>query len=289
MSTDQQDFTFHLVISTNRPPEFLETCIAAIRRSRESVFITVVDQAPTPRCEPVIRDRVAAGTAEYVHSPDVRGLSRGRNRGMARLRGAVIAFPDDDCVYGEDVLESVRTMLLSDDRAPDGVSIRLTTPEGADTMLRWSHDREQISPSRVPYTVCSSGIFLRASTVRSTGWFDETLGTGSGTPFGAGEETDYVLRALEGGAVIAYEPSLTVVHGEWRDDADRDAVLAKVLRYNRGFGRVMRLHRQRRDFAYWTVRSAAGVVVRALQGDRDGCRRQFAQLRGRLAGWFARP
>jgi GT2 family glycosyltransferase len=284
--------TFHLIVSTNRPPEYLRRCVDALRREREDVFVTVVEQHATPRCEAVVADLVADGRAEYVHDPTARGLSRGRNRGLRAIRGDFVAFPDDDCVYAEGVLTAVRELLEQDGSrstalgsAPDGIAIRMTTEDGRDTMLRWSHLHERVTPARVPHTVCSSGLFFRASTVSAVGTFDEALGTGSGTPFGAGEETDFVLRALANGADIRYDPSLTVFHADWRESEDGSAVLAKVLRYNRGFGRVMRKHRQFGAFAHWTARSAVGVLVRAAQRDRDGVRHQWTQLRGRVEGF----
>ncbi len=36
-----------------------------------------------------------------------RGLSRARNEALPRLEADVVAFPDDDCEYPDDLLERV--------------------------------------------------------------------------------------------------------------------------------------------------------------------------------------
>ena len=52
-------------------------------------------------------------------------------------------------------------------------------------------------------------------------WQVLDLGVGSGTPMGSGEETDYLLRALEQGFRIRFEPDLVVFHAGTRRDGDR--------------------------------------------------------------------
>lgn len=230
--------------------------------------------------------RVARGDGEYLHEPVVRGLSRGRNRGLTELRGDVVAFPDDDCWYPAGLLADVRASL--EDPALDGITTRLSAPSGKANMLRWMDERATVTPARIPRTVTSATLFLRRVLVERVGGFDETLGSGSGTPFGAGEETDYVLRALATGARLEYLPTLEVFHPEWRDEGAEDDVLAKVTRYNRGFGRVLRKHRRWGEAAYWIGRSCVAVAVAALRGRRDRMRFQAAQLRGRVQGFTAR-
>ena len=54
-------------------------------------------------------------------------------------------------------------------------------------------------------------MFLRREVVRDYS-FDESLGVGAGTPWGAGEETDYLLRLLEDGHRIFYDPAIAIWH-----------------------------------------------------------------------------
>ena len=66
-------------------------------------------------------------------------------------------------------------------------------------------------------------LFLRRDVVARVGPFDERLGLGSGTPWSSGEELDYVLRAIQSGARIVYDPDLTVTHARKRHTGVRSS------------------------------------------------------------------
>lgn len=281
--------TFHLVISTVRDESHLGRCLATLEHEPEDVFITVVEQHEDQRCRAILQPFIDAGRAEYVHEPSVRGVSRGRNRGMFPPRGEYVAFPDDDCWYAPGTLTAVRGQFeqAHDGRRVDGIAATISDQDGNRGLLRWLPATTWVRSRTIPRTVSAASLFFRADAVRAIGGFDEELGTGSGTPFGSGEESDYVQRALDLDLGVLYRADLTVHHREWRDDADAEAVRAKVRRYNRGFGRVLRKHGQWADFAYWSTRSVLGVVVTTLRGDRDGRAHQVDQLVGRVQGWFS--
>ncbi|ROS65390.1 GT2 family glycosyltransferase [Curtobacterium sp. PhB172] len=280
------DHRFHLVISTNRSPEHLSRCLASIDSTTVSVFVTVVEQRPEPDALAVLQPFIDAGHAEYVHHPVVRGASRGRNAGMARLRGEIVAFPDDDCWYEVGTLE--RLSQRFEDPALDGASIPCRSTDDSGTMLRWRRRACRVTARNIPRTVVCAGILLRRSVLVRTGGFDEELGTGGGTPWGAGEENDLVLRALGAGARIRFMPDLCVRHPDFRAGGMTDETLAKVRRYNRGFGRVLRKHRLWGQAAHWIARSLVGTVVCTLRGDRPAARFQRTQMVARLQGWLGR-
>lgn len=263
----------------------LERFLQSLPIQGVEVFVSLTEQSISPSCDELLREHLALGSYHYVHEPVVRGLSRGRNLGLAQLHGGVVAFPDDDCIYPPNLLKSVLSEF--DGAALDGISVRQITSNGDPSMIRWAEAPQIIRSSDVPRTVNSSTLFLTSEIVQRVGDFDPLLGVGAGTPFGAGEENDYVLRALSLGADIRYTPSLAVVQEDWRDGNDSDEVLTKVRKYNRGFGRVLRKHHMVKDAAYWILRSAAGVIVAVLVR-RNDLRRQWQQLAGRVEGWLAR-
>jgi GT2 family glycosyltransferase len=283
--------TFHLVISTVRDASHLARCLSTLDDEPETVFVTVVEQHEDQRCRALVQPFVDAGRGEYVHEPVERGVSRGRNRGMAAIRGRYVAFPDDDCWYPAGTLTAVREQFEQgrDGRPVDGIAATISTPDGERGLLRWLPSTTWIRPRDIARTVSAASLFFRSDVVRAVGGFDPDLGTGCSTPFGAGEEADYVQRALDLGFAVLYRADLTVHHREWRDDPDVDAVRAKVRRYNRGFARVLRKHRQFGHFTHWAARSVAGVVVMTLRGDRAGRDHQVDQLVGRFEGWFSGP
>lgn len=245
--------------------------------------LTVVEQNERTVSKGVLTESVPASRLSYFHEPDVRGLSRGRNSGLRSYVDGVVGFPDDDCQYPPGLLSAVLNALR--DPKVDGISVSQRTVEGGSSMLRWRRRPGRIRAWSVPRTVNSSTIFLKARLVKSVGLFSEDLGAGAGTAFGAGEENDFVLRALRTGARIQYRPDLFVVQADWRQHMPREDALCKAEAYNRGFGQVLRRNGLNGQACYWIGRSVLGVVVALLcKGD---ARFQCAQLRGRWAGFRA--
>ena len=125
-------------------------------------------------------------------------------------------------------------------------------------------------------------MFLRRTAVAGQR-FDETLGVGAGTPWGSGEETDYLLRAVEAGVVVHYRPEVKVDHPPWDFSSGSNA---KARAYGRGMGRWLRKHRFRRyQVAYHVVRPLAASAFALLKGDRGKASYRWASCVGRLEGW----
>ena len=127
------------------------------------------------------------------------GLSRARNIGLNYADGEIIAFPDDDCTYPE-------------------------------------HPR-RITTDNVWRCGVSISIFVRRNAIQNI-LFDETLGVGSGTLYGSGEETDFLLNLIHAGRKLDFCPQIVVNHpvftGPW--------TLRRGYLYGCGMGRVLHKH-----------------------------------------------
>jgi GT2 family glycosyltransferase len=277
-------YDFHFVMSTVGRAEEMARFLESLKEQNASVFITLVEQSPEAGCESLLKPLVDAGHAEYVHEPVVRGLSRGRNVGLENVRGDVVAFPDDDCWYPAGLLEKVLERIQAN--KVDGISVKLTSEDGQGNLLRWLEDEQDITHQLLPRTVTSATLFLSRELANTVGGFDEELGAGSGTQYIAGEEADYVFRALSADFRLRFIPDLHVYHPEWREGEDLAAVREKVRGYNRGFAHVLRKHSRRGEFLYWIARSVAGASWYGLRLNRRGFQQQIDQLAGRLQGWF---
>lgn len=84
-------------------------------------------------------------------------------------------------------------------------------------------------------------IFLRREIRKAVGPCDERLGVGAGTAFTSGEETDYLIRAIQDGYVRHYVPNLHVHHPAAILTGDRRAI-RKARGYGAGMGHVVRKH-----------------------------------------------
>ena len=250
--------TFDLVVATVGRVEELEAFLSSLERQTHRDFrVLVVDQNEDDRIAPLLGE----GTVR-LRSP--RGLSRARNAALPLLEADVVAFPDDDCVYPPDLLE--RVALRVD--GLDGITGRepwWTT--GAATLTR-----DNLWNRAISFT-----IFLRRTIVEQVGEFDESLGL----PSSSGEEIDYLIRALDAGARIEYDPTLVVLHPEKSRD------LGSVgARDGASLGYILRKHRYpARTVARMLVRPAGGALLALLRNDRSRARFHAATLRGRLAGY----
>ncbi|EOO0082080.1 glycosyltransferase family 2 protein, partial [Escherichia coli] len=55
-------------------------------------------------------------------------------------------------------------------------------------------------------------LFFRREVINAVGRFDQNMGVGAGTNYGAGEESDFVVRALSLGFKGLYYPDYYVLH-----------------------------------------------------------------------------
>jgi GT2 family glycosyltransferase len=197
----------------------------------------------------------------------------------------VIAFPDDDCWYGPNLLEDV-ARLLTAGAGTDGVTGRSVDESGAESSGSFARTLGPVRLDDVWSKGISYTIFLRRGVCQAVGDFDEELGVGAQTPFGSGEETDYLIRALKLGTRLEYRPDLLVFHPNGSAHANA-STLAKAFHYGAGMGRVLVKHSlpltQR---ARALARPLAGSLWAACLGDTDRSRLRWSTARGRLSGMW---
>ena len=276
---------FDLVVPTlGRSAElarFLDALEAQSYRSFR--LIVVVDQNGEAGLEPILapyRDRIRLQVVESA-----RGLSRARNAGLRQVAGDVVSFPDDDCWYPPDLLQRVADTL---ERNPawDGVAGRTIDESARSSLLLWQKQPGLITRENVWRTAITVTIFLRQALVERVGFFDETLSLGSGTPWGSGDETDYVLRALAAGFTLGYDPRIVVYHESPNPPFSRSAA-RRAYGYGMGNSRVLRMHGYPRWFAaYRVLQLVAGSGYFLVRGRLGLARFYWAMAMGRTIGWF---
>jgi GT2 family glycosyltransferase len=245
--------TFDLVVATVGRVEELARFLESLERQTHRDFrVLVVDQNDDVRVEPLLTERTV-----QLHSPP--GLSRARNEAIPHLQADVVAFPDDDCVYPDDLLERVASRI----EGLDGVTGREPW---------WTTGAAKLTRDNLWNRAISFTIFLRREVVERVGLFDECLGL----PSSSGEEIDYLIRAIGAGARIEYDPALVVEHP--RKLADPRAVGA---RDGESLGYILRKHG-------YPATTVAPMLLRPLGGAVVHPRRagfHLATFRGRLRGY----
>lgn len=267
--------SFDLVVATVGRVEELGRFLDSLERQTHRAFaVRVVDQNDDDRLRPVL---AAHPGLDLAHLRSERGLSYARNAALGSLDADVVAFPDDDCTYPEGLLERVARR-LGEDQGLDGLTGRAAAADGTSSPS-WKRDRASLTRENLWNRAISFTIFLRRELVARVGAFDEQLGLGSGTPWHSGEEIDYLVRAIDAGARIEYDPLLVVTH----DVRDEDEL---GFRDGASIGYLLRKHRYpSRVLARMLVRPVGGVAVSLARRDRERAGYHAATLRGRIAGY----
>jgi GT2 family glycosyltransferase len=253
-----------LIVSTVGRPEalreLLESVVAATSAAGD-IEVIVVDQSEDLASKGVLESQ--AWPFAWTHTTSGRGVSTGRNAGVALATGEVVGFPDDDCIFDPGVLDGV--MALLSHRSPlQGVCLPLVGWPSGKGILRFPAGATTVDERTVYRTVMSAGLYVRRSLLQEVGPFDEGLGAGSPGPFGAGEETDLVLRCLRAGARLEFRPGHLVRHPD--PPAATTEQIRRERMYGYGIGEVMR-----RWNTPWTyvlglaVRRAAKTAVMLLR------------------------
>jgi hypothetical protein len=148
----------------------------------------------------------------------------------------------------------------------------------------WARDPAVLARDNLWNRAISFTIFLRAPLVERVGAFDEALGLGASGPWSSGEEIDYLVRALDTGAHVEYDPSLVVVHSH--KELSASALQSLAARDGASIGYILRKHRYPLPtVARMFARPIGGALLALARRDRSRTRVHLSTLRGRMLGY----
>jgi glycosyltransferase involved in cell wall biosynthesis len=272
--------SFDLVVATVDRVSELERLLASLEAQTHRDFrVLLVDQNEDDRLGPVLREQ---RQFDVVRLRSKRGLSRARNAAVGEVRADLVAFPDDDCVFAHELLERVAQRFAANPSL-DGLTGR-AVDEAGHSSPSWANDPKILTRENLWNRAISFTMFLRAPLVAQVGRFDEELGLGAATPWTSGEEIDYLLRGLDTGARIEYDPALVVTHPDKRVSPSARRSLA--ARDGASIGYILRKHEYpKRMVGRMLIRPIGGALVALARGDRPQAAFQLSTLRGRLLGY----
>ncbi|WP_341677876.1 glycosyltransferase family 2 protein [Niveibacterium sp. SC-1] len=274
---------FSLVMATlGRSVEVERLFDSLAAQTYRNFDLIVIDQNEDSR----VRDLVTrfSDRMSIIYLRSAKGLSRARNVGLKHVFGDLVAFPDDDCWYPPDLLQFVVDH-FSRDAQLEGLTGCSINERGVLSQGRWLSERVRVTRKNLFTCATSYTIFLRADAARLAGEFDEALGVGSGTRWGAGEETNYLLRVIDADRKVCYDPELRVRHPEPVVEMD-ERTYSRARLYNRGFGRVLGLNRfPAHTVLYHVGRAMAGGAVSLARLDVKRARYHWIAATQRFLGW----
>jgi glycosyltransferase involved in cell wall biosynthesis len=273
-----RELSLSLILCTyGRTAELTEMFRSLAAQDFKDFEVIVVDQNEDARLVPYLEKAVADGLAirHVKHSPP--NLSTARNVGIALAHGRWIGFPDDDCWYESDLLSQLSERFERDDALTGAVACWPELNESPDlpTRFTWEQTRQFRDRLAVSFT-----LFFNRKLFDRIGCFDSRFGVGHW--FGAGEETDFFMRAMRAGADVTFHPAARVHHPMKSYGPLAEA--RKVIRERaRGTGALY----AKQGLPFWVVaRGLSAPVLRPLF--TGGGKRDFvlggAAVLGRLEG-----
>src|SRR5690349_12569414 len=95
-----------VICTRNRGDSIAATLDTIVTNTHSNFEVIVVDQSTNQDTFNAIRRFQSVECFQYIQS-DTQGVSRARNIGLARARGDIVVFTDDDCTVPENWLESI--------------------------------------------------------------------------------------------------------------------------------------------------------------------------------------
>lgn len=278
-STAKAGVLFSLLVATLGRIEPLRELLAGlVGQTCRDFEILLADQNPPGFLDGVYAEFRASLPLRVIPVPD-RGVSSARNELLPHARGTFIAFPDDDCRYRPDTLEQAAAffaanphvhVLLGQWHDPAGTA-RPRPQRSGRAVTRFSAFRHAGTLVQ----------FYRKAVVDAVGVFDPGLGPGTGLPYGCGEDTDYLLRALAAGCPVVSAPGVQVCHP---DISRVPPSPEKIRSYALGRMHLLRKH----NFPLWfKLATVAYPLLRIPFEGRQAWAYRKTMFLARMSGLFS--
>lgn len=253
----------------------------------EMVEVIIIDQNEDRRMEALARKIVEQHPTAVIryHSIPGTGLSKGRNEGLRRAAGEWLLFFDDDALLPAESFQALVPLLQKYTTKPAGVYGRVLTLETKQNYLHRFWARPRLGCMNFD-SVCSIALIVNRAALNAVGSFDENFGVGA--RFGAGEESDLVLRLLKNKVPIYHRGNFISYHPAATPD------VTKAYKYGEGLGALYRKHiaQSARSFFPLLLRLKIEVLGRIflalvykIRGQSTRSKFHLAYVRGFLRGF----
>lgn len=270
-----------IVATVNRDCELADFFVSVRDSSPVSTRVILVDQNTDDRVDSLLRG--LPEVPRVLHLKAERGVSHARTVGLACATAPIVAWPDDDCSYPPGLLSRV----VAEFAAVPAVDVlvgRLEDPSGDRGVLAVPAKRLVLDSKSLWRYSSAPTYFARRSAAERVGDWTTRFGPGGTTPWDAGEDTDWLIRAVQAGLVVRFDPTLAVLHRspflrgskEARDRARRYGRCTSAVALAHGYGL--------RFVARLVIRAAVGSVVSLAAGRFARAAIHFHAMIGRIEG-----
>lgn len=254
--------------------------------------LIIVDQNEDDRVKHVVSkyiNKIPTSCSLLHIKTSIKGLSRARNIGLKACQSSIIGFPDDDCVYADNVLSLVESCFLS-----ESSNKLVVTLDDTDKLDCLNIKKPMVVESRDLFNISSYNIFRDAisytifvSGMAKEQLFDERFGVGC--YFGAAEETDYIYRLKMNGWQLLKVKEKLIFHPQ-KDLSHSN--YDRAYSYNLGIGAFFRKNINFCDtgltmfFVFSTLKLIVRVLLNVIIYNPKELKWFWSILSGRVKGVF---
>lgn len=273
-----------VVATLGREKELIPLLDSLRIQSRPVDEIVIVDQNRDDRVKNLLADYKDL-PIKHIQDPSLVGVNRSRNAGWQRTNGDIFFFPDDDCWYPQNTCNDVLDCFQL--HKADIISGRAADISGRTINGKFNKDSGWVSRSSAWFTQIEWIFFVSREALDATGGFDESIGPGAGTSWGANEVQDLSLAAMSKGFRQYYDPDLIAHHEEIVLRRISHIDLTRLSKYARGFGYVLGKHSYGYASAFWWCgRPFVGAFVSAVSLKPRLALLQLKMSQERMRGYF---
>jgi GT2 family glycosyltransferase len=263
-SFDGQRPAVSFIVCTRDRLAVLEACIYSIRAACRAhpafaAELVVVDNGSRDGTAKHLSTTAATSDIALSAVSETRpGLAAARNAGVARARGRVLVFVDDDCRLDRNYLADLERHYASGDKwLIRGGRVEIGDARDLPFTIKRCDKSERLTPAVHPGGfVLGCNMTMHRDVAARIGPFDERFGAGGALR--SAEDTDYLVRAMLAGMTVEYVPDMTIFHHHGR--RDRMAIDRLHRDYHFGNGALCLKHLRRAPWLlrhfYWAARAA---------------------------------
>jgi glycosyltransferase involved in cell wall biosynthesis len=270
---------FSLIMATYGRSNEIENFLISLKNQTYKNFeLIVIDQNEDDKAYKIIKKFQNDINIIYL-KVDFKGLSKARNYGLNYASGEVIAFPDDDCEYPNDLLENVKNFFENNDFEIFCV-LAIDKFKSKESLGRWFKKSKKINIINFMRVCPSPCLFIRTKEKLE---FDENFGINS--KFYSSEEMDLVFRLLKRGYKGYFERKIFIYHPYKEDSKER------AYYYGIGMGAFFRKH-LKNDFRLvipfvenLIIRPIGGMILNVFR--KEKFLKNYYSFKGRWKGFLS--
>lgn len=277
-----------IVPSINRTQELVRLFESLDQQTLRDFEVILVDQNQDDRLVSIVEYFSHRLIIKHIPS-EIKGAACARNIGIAHAQGEVLLWPDDDCWYPSTLLQDIDWLFSTNSNAAGIIGILVD--EKGNSFNRWKPTK--VAPATIMDAFIHAGepaIVMKKNIVLKVGGFDDAIGIGAETLWGAGESTDLCVRVKKTGANLIIAPSIRIFHPNLKILAGDLSQRQKAYNYARGMGGIVKKNHLNVLFIIiYFLTYVRAIMWNGLQFNWDQAGYHWTRLKGVVEGWARYP